>query len=563
MKTAINRLPVFYRYLLSYILLLLLPLLFLGTTGYLRLADIVGNEVERNNQALLDKLQDEVDQKLIQMNKIAGQITQTPELSPYVLTHDSVSMYEAKKVLESKVVDDSIREVLVHIRGSDYLYSSLSVYKVHDFVADIYHYADWTPEQFPEDLNRLTSPLLRPAEDVKIDGLPSQRLVTYMVPIPINSQRPYGTVLFILKEDMMLKGMNPELTLPKGNAVVFDQQGRVLSAYKQEDYLKDSDFYKQLTKEKGHVQLDIQHKPYAVSYQKSPRSGLIYATLQPQATVVAPVNQVIFQWINSLLIIFFVGGLFVYLVMLFNYKPVKRLASLVEAVRGHSIRKANEFEAIGSVIHDMADSNRQLGRKLEENRSAVKDHLLGSLLKGEMKTLQEVNERGGEVGVVFPHPQTAVLILEHPASLVPQKKQLIEEVERRFGEAETGYFKDSLEDRRTLFIMSVQSSGDEWKRWLESLREHLTAVFAAPITMGVGNLYEEVTQVGRSYLEASTAIDYKLIKGNQRAIFFDELPAHDREDVFNPRRVLNELDLVLQHGSAERITEACSRSPSE
>lgn len=556
MKSAINRLPVFYRYLLSYIVLLLLPLLFLGTTGYLRLADIVGNEVERNNQALLDKMQDEVDQKLIQMNKIASQITQTPELSPYVLTHDPLSMYEGRKMLESKVVDDSIREVLLHIRGSDYLHSSLSVYKVKDFVTDFYHYADWSEEQFPNDLNSLTSPVLRPAEDVKMDGLPVQRLVTYVVPIPINSQRPYGTVLFIMKEDMMLKGLNPQRTLPQGNAIVFDQKGRVLSAYKQEPYLSDPAFYKQLTDGAGYTKLDVQDKQYAVAYQRSPKSGLTYVMMLPQASVVAPVNRVIFEWINSLLVIFMVGCLFVYFIMLFNYKPVQRLAALVEAIRGQSIRKANEFEAIGSVIHDMADSNRMLGRKLEENRSAIKEHLLVSLLKGEMKTLQEVNERGEEVGIVFPFSQTAVLILEYPASLIPYKDNLIAEVERQFGSDRIGYCKDSLEQKRTMFIMSVHSTTEEWKIWLERLREHLNATFEAPITMGVGNLYAELAQVGRSYLEASTAIDYKLIRGNQRAIFFDELMAHDHEDVLNPRRVLEDLDLVLQHGNPERIADA-------
>lgn len=555
MKSAINRLPVFYRYLLSYIVLLLLPLLFLGTTGYLRLADIVGNEVERNNQALLDKLQDEVDQKLIQMNKIAGQITQTPELSPYVLTHEPLSMYEGKKMLESRVVDDSIREILLHIRGSEYLYSSLSVYKAKDFVTDFYHYSDWSAEQFSQDLNSLTKPFLRPAEDVKIDGLPFQRLVTYLVPIPVNSQRPYGTVMFMMKEDMLLKGLNAELTLPKGNAIVFDAKGQVLSAYKQEDYLKDPAFYKQLTEERGSAQLDIMNKPYVVSYQKSAKSGLLYVTMQPQSFVMAPVNRVIFQWVNSLLIIFIAGSLLVYLVMLFNYKPVKRLAALVEAVRGHSIRRANEIEAIGSAIHDMADSNRLLGRKLEENRYAIKEHLLSSLLKGEMKTLQEVNDRGKEVDIVFLNPMTAVLIFEYPSSLIPHREQLIKEINGKLGGSYLGYCKDSLEEKRTMFIMSVDSSLGDWKSWLGQLHEHLSLVFEAPITIGVGNLYAELTQVGRSYLEASTAIDYKLIRGSQRTIFFDELMAHDHEDLFNPRRVLDDLDIVLQHGSPDRISE--------
>ncbi|MCZ8514255.1 helix-turn-helix domain-containing protein [Paenibacillus filicis] len=556
MKSAMNRLPIFYRYLLSYLALFLLPLLFLGTTGYYQLADIVGGEVERNNRALLNKLQDEVDRKLILMNRIAGQLSGAPELSPYELTNNMFNLYQGKKVLESKVVDDSIREIALHIRGTDYLISSLSIYKVNQFVGGFYRYTDWTAQQFNDDLNNLTTPLLRPAEEVKIDGLPDQRLVTYVVPIPINSLHPYGTVLFVLKEDALLKGLNLELSMPSGNALVFDRKGRVLSAQKQADYLKDPAFYSEIVGDDTSYRVKtIQQTKYAVSFQKSDKSGLTYVTMLPESFLVAPIDRAIWQWVSRMAVIFLAGCALVYLLAVFNYNPVKRLALLVEAIRGHSIRKANEFEAIGRVIHDMADSNRSLGRKLEENRSAIKEHLLGSLLKGEFESIDAFNERGKEVGLFLPFEETAVLILEFPASLAQLKHNLIEETERQLGDDVSGYCKDNLEERGTIFILSVGCSPDVWRCWLDRLHEHLTAAFQARIAMGVGNRYAKLAQVGRSYLEASTAIDYKLIKGNQRPIFFDEQMAHDHADILNPRRVLEDLDIVLQHGNAGRIAD--------
>jgi two-component system response regulator YesN len=557
MKSMINRLPVFYRYLLSYLALFLLPLLFLGMTGYFQLADIVGGEVERNNQALLDKLQDEVDNKLILMNRIAGQISGAPELSPYALTHDLFNVYQGKKLLESKVVDDSIKEIALHIRGKDYLFSSLSIYKVNQFVDELYRYDDWTVQQFSDDLNNLKAPLLRPAENVKIDGLPDQRLVTYIVPIPINSQHPYGTVLFVLKEDALLKGLNLGLSIPDGNALVFDRKGRVLTAHKQADYLLDPSFYNKIVSGDSLYQVaTIQHTKYAVSFQKSDKSGFTYVTMLPKSSLVAPINHAIWQWIGRMSIIFLAGCVLVYLLMVFNYNPVKKLSMLVEAIRGHSIRRANEFDAIGSVIHDMADSNRSLGIKLEENRSAIKEHLLGSLLKGELESLDAFNEQGKEVGVVLPFAETVVLILEFPGFLTPFKERLIAEMERQFSDDVVGYCKDSLEERGMMFILSVGCSPDAWREWLDRLHEHLTTSFQAPIAMGVGKCYAELSQVGRSYLEASTAIDYKLIKGSQRVIFFDELMAFNHADIMNPRRVLEDLDIVLQNGNVERIADA-------
>ncbi|KRF02309.1 hypothetical protein ASG89_25015 [Paenibacillus sp. Soil766] len=549
---------VFNRYLFSFILLLLLPMLFLGITGYFQLSTIVGDEVERNNQSLLNSLQREVDNKLIMMNKIANQITEAPELSPYLLEQeDMFSAFQGKKILESKVLDDSIREIVLHIRGSEKLYSSLSTYQVNDFASTFYHFAEWNAEQFKDDLNHVNTTTLRPAEDVKMEGLPSQRLITYIVPIPLRNQQPYGTVLFELKEDTLLKRLNPDQVLPNGNAIVFDQSGRVISAYKQEDFFKSANFYNQIVNEvdKRHIQ-EFQHQKYVISTQKSTQSGLTYVIMLPYASVVAPVNQAILKWISYLLFILVIGSVFVYMVMVFNYNPVKKLAALVETIRGQSIHKSNVFEAIGSMINDIADSNQTLGRKLEENRSAVRDHFLGSLLKGEFQSLDDVNERGEEVGVTFPFPDITVMILELPASQLLYREQLIAEVERQFGGDAIGHVKISLEERRAIFIVSWGGSPADRKLWLNRLHDHLSMIFDIPITLGIGNGYRELSQVGRSYLEVSTAIDYKMIKGNQRVIFFDDLMAHDHAALLNPRRILEELEIVLQYGDASLITKS-------
>ncbi|RTE03105.1 helix-turn-helix domain-containing protein [Paenibacillus whitsoniae] len=556
MKSAINQLPVFYRYLFSYMALFLLPLLFLGLTGYYQLVHIVGGDVERNNQALLNELQEQMDQKLILMNRIAGQLESMSELSPYVLTHDDYSVYQGKKVLEGKVVDDSIREIALHIRGTDFMISPISIYKVNQFIQDFYVYKNWSPDQFKDDLEHATVPQLRPAEDVAVSGVsgtPDVRMVTYLVPIPINSLHPYGSVLFMLRESELLKS----LSLPEGNAIVFDRQGRVVAAQKQSDYLQDADFFKTVVHGNASYQnISIQHVNYAVSYQKSDKSGFTYVTLIPKTTLVAPITRAIWQWVSWMGIIFLAGCALVYVLMLFNYNPVKKLATLVESVRGQSLRKANELETIGSVIHDMAHSNRSLGLKLEANRSAIREHLLASLLKGEWESAAAFNEQGQELGVLLPYPYTAVLMLEYPASIAAMKERLLDEVEGKFGSEMIGYRKESLEERRILFIVSTGAAEETWRAWLERLHEHVLAVFQAPITMGVGNRYGELAQAGRSFLEASTAIDYKLIKGNQRVIFFDELQAHDQVDLFNPRRVLEELDLVLHLGGPEQISEA-------
>src|SRR5690606_17199393 len=74
-------------------------------------------------------------------------------------------------------------------------------------------------------------------------------------------------------------------------------------------------------------------------------------------------------------------------------------------------------------------------------------------------------------------------------------------------------------------------------------------------TIGVGNSYHDFTQIGKSHLEASTALHYKLIKGANQIIFFTETSAQHLSLRWYDKRMIEQLELFLRQKDKDRVDE--------
>ncbi|WP_199616352.1 helix-turn-helix domain-containing protein [Paenibacillus alkalitolerans] len=522
----LNRSPVFYKYLASYIVVLLIPLLFLGVSGYEQIVKVIHNEVTMNNRDKLAQLKDSVDAKVIQMNKIAAEIAVNPDLTPYALTKSFYRVYEAKSLLNYKMANEFLKEVLLYIRGGEFMYSSVSTYKVPLFINDIYRFRNWNEDAFYKDINSMTISQFRPAEEVRMWNNDDVRMVTYIVPIPAKSKNPYGTVLYLIPESALL---HDEYTGRSGNTVILDERNRVIASLKDESYLLDPGFYSSVMKSSGGQGSEVRtfnETDYFVSHEKSKATGWTYITLLPVAEVLKPVDEVRNRWLHSLVVILLIGSVIIYGLIRVNYHPVKQLMQWAEM-------------------------------QLLNSQPAIKDHLLLSLLKGEFESIEEFNERGRVAGLAFTNSHFFVVLFEFPKNQAATiKEKLIGVVAERLTERIEAYSKDSVEEDRVIFILSTSLDGDRLEQWLKELHRSLIETVSIPVTMGVGSLYRDAGQVGKSYIEASTAVDYKLIKGNNKIIFFNEAAAVDSRSIAYPTQSLEQLEILIKQGNADKITEA-------
>lgn len=548
----LNKSPIFYKYLASFVAVLLIPLLTLGISGYEQMVNVIHHEVTVGHQDRLVQLKDHVDAKLAQMNKIAAEIATNPDLTPYALNGSFYQAYEAKALLNYKMANEFLHEVLLYVRGGNYLYSSVSTYEVPRFINDIYRYRDWSEAEFRRTIETSQEAVFRPAEEV-VQGGQAGRYVTYVVPVPLKSREPHGTVLFVIPESALLA---PDLIARNGNTVILDEQLRVMASLKRDDYLQRAEFIRQAAgADRPDSQIaKVDGKDYYVSHIRSKTTGWTYMTMLPVGEVMKPVHDVRNRWLRNLVLILAAGSLIVYGLMRVNYHPIRELAKWAEAHWGVPERKADELAAVRTVIDRMGHSNRELGEKLQSSRSAVREHLLLKLLKGEFASVDEFNERGKEVGLSFTHGRYRVVLFETAQHSAPDVVRTLKETVAAADDGRVeAYAKDGLEDRRLPVLLSTALEDAELGVWLENLHRTLRDVHGIAATMGVGNAYEDVGLLGKSFLEASTAVDYKLIKGNGKLIFFREMMEGGNTVIAYPTQELEQLELLIKQGNAEQI----------
>ena len=71
-------------------------------------------------------------------------------------------------------------------------------------------------------------------------------------------------------------------------------------------------------------------------------------------------------------------------------------------------------------------------------------------------------------------------------------------------------------------------------------------------TLGIGNIYQDVSSLGKSYIEARAAIDYRLIKGENICICYDVSIERANEDPY-PQQLLRRYFEALQSWDVEQI----------
>ncbi|UUZ85258.1 helix-turn-helix domain-containing protein [Paenibacillus sp. P26] len=436
------------------------------------------------------------------------------------------------------------------------LYSSVSTYRIPTFINDIYRYPGWPEPEFRRDLNSIAKPVLRPAEEVTFMGTSGERFVSYLLPVPTGSLHPYGTVMFLIKESSMLSFLKPDEIARTGSLVIFDERKRAVTSYKGASPIREEELIPLLDAAGGMFSITkLAGDNYFVSRLKSEQTGWTYVQVTPVSDVMKPIDTVVSRWMRTLFFILILGSAVIYLVLRYNYQPIKKLAQLAEHHLGKTLSMRNELEAVRTLIDRMMLSNRELGEKWEHNRSALQEHLLLSLLKGEVETPGQLSERGREIGFEFGYPAYAVFVAEGAGTDQETKRLVTEAAAGRSKDGITVYGKESIENDRMIFLLSTNFTEEELSVWLEEWHGGVYRECGIKLTCGVGQLHRELKKIGLSFIEASTAVDYKLIKGTGRIIPFREVAPDHASALYDSNHNMENLSYWFREGKTQQIAD--------
>jgi AraC-like DNA-binding protein len=273
----------------------------------------------------------------------------------------------------------------------------------------------------------------------------------------------------------------------------------------------------------------------------------------------APVVQIKQIALAGLAITLLLGAAVIYMLMKMNYNPLRRLKDFAEALAGRNTAGSDEIEAIRLAVSDISEDSHMLRQQLKHNKPALKAFLLDKLLKGHIRDIREFNRSGSGCGIGFTGTfyRVAAFLLGSPDDGQDKsvKETIIAYLERHLPEGTEGYGIDTMENDRFLVLLATDSADDDpVLEALERSREAIRAKWRLHATVGLGSVCSDVSHIGKCCIEATTALEYRLVKGKNRIIPFGDIG----ESVPGgySKKELAELELSLKQGDADKIKES-------
>lgn len=569
----------FYSYLFSYILLVVILLVAVSGVVYRNFFETLRKEVERSTVISLSQFRDSIELRISEMNRMASQISSNAQLMPFVASDGGYGTRQAVTQLKQYASTNLfITDVVVYYKvpGISTLYASAGTYDLGMFFDTFYAYSNWSKDEFIQTADRLAAPRMRPMEPVMINRLQSAKFATYLVPIPLNAETPYGTALFLIREDSWTNAAQGVLGESDGLLFVLNEQGEVL--FSQENGERGEVGRELLAQIRGAPdrqavsEMSAGGQPFSVLTLKSDNRDWTYVAALPSKQWMSKVNDTRGIFNLTVALVFLIGVLIAIGFSIRHYKPLKRLAGIVssqhkiEPLRGQS----DEIDYISRAIGSMAKEKESLLGRLRSQSSALREQVLLTLIKGKLKSVAEVDDMLQFSNLRLDKPYYAVLLfmIDDYSSFRSQNSEKMQEVlayslmkvvEELACEVGTGFGAESIDGRSTVFLLNLNEGFDD-PLALRELAGRAKAFFRQyyrlTVTVGIGGIYTDLTSVPKSYVEASHAARYRFVKGGDQVISFHEIEPRQSGEYAYPVKRIDRLVKAIRQGDGLSVEQA-------
>lgn len=501
----LQRSRTYYKYLLSYVALLLvavLSLLIFSQSFFV--VQLQENLMDVHRSRLRQTVQ-QLDSDIQQIYTIDYQISSVNEnfLSYYL--EDPSPLRDLRLVNEFKNLlapSTLITEMALVDANSDKVYTSTAVYAKPLFFDSIFSFDEW--DSLDNDLTGLRSRIVRPAE--RING--TERYITFINAPSVFSRLQDSALVFFIRETHFLSSLSPE-SAPTQQGAIWDSQGNLIVSTLP------------LTEEITGERFVWDGVEYLIFQEPSAVMDWTYCFLLPAAETLAPIYRAGVTITVFLLALLAAGTLVIHYAMRLNYKPIKELTESL----GRS--GSDDLESLKDAIGSLSAQNENMRAQLmcSPDGQALKDSLLFSLLKGKFDSFEAYNRDAAPLDMTFEKPCYQVLMLRlfDQEAEIP-RQTLADAFAECLGAEFSWHFRDLFEQSMFVCLVGMDEDAEaslpaRCLRLLDVLAEKHGLTFS----IGASNCYSDVAHLSTACFEATMAVREHFIRGRHQFIPYSEL----------------------------------------
>ncbi|MFD0958192.1 helix-turn-helix domain-containing protein [Paenibacillus chungangensis] len=512
--------PLFYRFLLSYLLVLGLPIVIMGLTLYTLTLGLLKEHAYDANWRMLSQISEKVDTEFREIMQISAKLMYYRELFE-APANETVHNLQNQNLLNYVISSEFIDELAIYSYNNRTIISNQSSYSQDVFKRQFAIQAEKSGDIIGH-MQSISKPEFSLVHKINPSG-EKDRYYVYYVPLPINSNEPKGIALFFIDEMKFTKLLGSLTENKAGNALIADQAGHILTSLYPIEQAEA--FVREQITSSGHpVKKPLQYKDvkYQTFHVTSSSNGYHYMMMTPHDELMEAVYHLRNRGFMALALILIAGSIIIFLLMHMNFNPLQELIEFVESKWGSRSAQTRGIGQIRKALQLAEQLELDMKEKMERSVPALRQQMLGDLLRGLHDDLDAFNEQGKSLGLRLQPVPTQVAVIELPDA-DNDSSELMDKLEEAAGHESTGrmYVISLIEQGRVAILYQKSDCTETMNLIWSDLHSTLAQELGSPPTIGVGTFQNTLHELPISFLQANSSLNYASVMGRGIVISFE------------------------------------------
>lgn len=542
---------VFFSWLLSYILILFVPIFF-GVAVYIRAEKTIEFEINNSNRMLLEQCQKTLDGGLQDINWVINQIEMNRRFKQLLVLNpkDSNNYYD-DNLLQAmhdfqyyRVLTDYISEYIIYLKNIDKVFTGNALVD-----QDTYYKSKMgntsgslSLENWKKLLQGSYSGEFIPVGGNNTSGEDVNTGIIYSVSLPLNQKNVSNATLIIVldykKVQEMIKSIQRDGNI---RGLIIDKNSRVLFSTPGSKDLQQSIRYEQLANESDVSYFTVNGERYAVSFIKSNEVSWKYVLATPYGVFWQKVDAIRLLTVICTILCIIMGVSGSYYLSRKNYIPVNELLiSLINKGIKTNSNGLNEYKFIKDAISDTMNENQNMSERLKQQNQALRSVFLAKLIKGKIDDHNLINDTLPLYNLKFVSEYFAVVVFyikdfdalfdrQYSGNTPEEKLTLVRFIitnvfEELVLQENIGYMTEIDEMNVCLVnFRNVESCRIQLLKTVNEALEFIKNKFKIELAIALSDIHKSYFGIPEAYHEALSTVEYQIAVDNDEITSYSDI----------------------------------------
>lgn len=541
----------------------MVPILIFASIYQVRYQQVLKDELIKNNQHKLSILETHVENEVASLGEIVQQFIVSSDTTPFELETETMRAINMQaKLRQYKNTNNFIKDMVYYFHGHKYIYSSYSSYTFDSFINHMYDYDQWEHQTFKTDIESTSDWYVRANDMVTTYGDDPVQVTTLVYPISKDGISYHATLLFLIPKTSFKLPIDQVYQTNDVTTLLLDDSGQMIYGQGFNDHITLLNFQEHTQPKEDGAQstiISIYGNSYIRTTSVAPATGWQYISFVSIDSALKVSNDLNRQFAVILILILCIGAVLISLLVSMNYSPIKGLLKMSEGIMTSTdgSKKGNEFDSIKGAINYLSEQNSALTEEIGDNRLAAKEYIVGQLLSGQQmkKEYLDVDVMKQLMNPDLCHYLSFIAHITQEDTLWSELKLEIKRGIEEYSDQDVYFIcKESVEKNMIIVIaFFTDVHKNTIKDQITEMHTTLSKRLKINMTLGVGNDLPTLDDLPKSYMGASTAIDYRHMVGSNCVIYYDEIISNMKDLTNYPSAELKLFRQAIKKGNVNEI----------